>query len=257
MVNRLEQLSSDARAIVRADALHRLPGIDPTRAAMPARRGLADPDAGVRAAAAHVLALVGDRTDLHAIEVHLGDEAPDVRVAVLGAMAQLGDADARRQVSEEVTRLGSSSDSSARCSRRGSSVRTRSASEIERGSLGLLIHDDDEGGRRTRALAAVRSLDDRGLLDEIVSALGRRATAAEAGDALVRLGEAALPLVDRGLAHGAFDPRVQVHLARVGRDIGGPAAAAILWRHVRHPDREVGPRGAAIVGDADRRQRRP
>ena len=142
--HRLEQLSSDARAIVRADALHRLPGIDPTRAAMAARRGLADPDAGVRAAAAHVLALVGDRTDLHAIEVHLGDEDPDVRVAVLGAMARLGDADARRQVSEEVTRLGSSSDSSARVLAARVLGAHAAASEIERGSLGLLIHDEDD-----------------------------------------------------------------------------------------------------------------
>jgi hypothetical protein len=110
---------------------------------------------------------------------------------------------------------------------------------VERQPLQSLIDDVDDAVA-IAALGAVHRSEDRRLLEQIAGALGRRATAAEAGDALVRFGESALALVDRGLADDTLDRTVRVHLTRIGRDIGGPAAAATLGRHIGNPDRELG-----------------
>lgn len=86
----------------------------------------------------------------------------------------------------------------------------------------------------------------------------RRAVGA-AVDALVRVGDAALAVVDDGLRGAALrgdghGRRVQEMLVRAGREIGGPAAIAVLRGHIEHPDREVGlavMRALATLGPED------
>jgi hypothetical protein len=78
------------------------------------------------------------------------------------------------------------------------------------------------------------------LLSEIVGHLDHRRTSGAAVDALVRIGEAALAVVDECLLAHEHARHVRELLVRVSREIGGPSAVAVLRRHVGHRDREVG-----------------
>jgi HEAT repeat protein len=236
---RLERLTIDPRAIVRSDALARLVGVAPERAAAGARRSTDDPDPGVRATAVRVLASVGERSDLPAVEAHQGDADAEVAVAVLVAMAHLGGDDDRARVSAELARHGADADPGARTL----AARALGAAEpgigIDRGPLRALLLDRDHDVA-TAALTATRWPDDHALLAEVAHGLRARTTSGAAAAALVRAGTLALPVVDDGLAATGFDRRVQVLLVRVAREVGGWPAVAALTRHLGHPDREVG-----------------
>ena len=71
---------------------------------------------------------------------------------------------------------------------------------------------------------------------------------------LVRAGEAAMGVVDDGLSSDELDRRVQELFVRVARDVGGPAAIAVLRDHIEHRDPDVGlavMRALAAIEPAD------
>ena len=91
------------------------------------------------------------------------------------------------------------------------------------------------------ALAALRWPEDAGADpgDRRVH-LDDRRTAGAAVDALVRVGDAALAVVDDGLGGDEHGRRVQELLVRAARRSAARSAIAVLRRHVDHRDREVG-----------------
>jgi HEAT repeat protein len=235
--DRLLRLIEDDRMIVRVDALHRLSLVDVEAAAAAAHHGLDDPDPVMRAAAVRVLTVHGDPSATPALVAHDGDPDPDVRVAVLAALADVGGAEARTRVAAELVELSASTDPSDRAL--AARVLAISTGIADRSLLAALVVDRDDAVA-VAALDATRGPVDHACIELVAGRLGARATASAAAHALVRVGEPALALVDDGLAADVADRRVQELLVRVARDIGGPPAIAVLGRHLSHPDREVG-----------------
>lgn len=240
LATRLQSLASDERAGVRADVLERLARIDPSMAATAARGGLDHPSSDVRAASVRTLASTGGSSDLPAIAACLRDSDSDVKIAVVAAMTRMGDDSARREVALEIDALASADTSDRLVLAARMLGGCEPSTLIDRRALGTMLdaHDDDV---INAALAAIRWPHDQELLVDVVAHLDNRATARAAVDALARSGEAALVLVDEGF-RGEFRLGQSGHeqLARVCRTIGGSQAAAVLWRHVEHHDREVG-----------------
>ena len=90
---------------------------------------------------------------------------------------------------------------------------------IDRTTLARLLADPDPDVVNA-ALAALRWPEDAALLPEIASHLDDRRTAGAAVDALVRVGDPALVVVDDGLRGDEHGRRVQELLVR-GPEIGG------------------------------------
>jgi hypothetical protein len=127
------------------------------------------------------------------------------------------------------------------------------AAGIDRSALGALL-TDAEPEVVAAALAALRWPDDEPFLESVPGHLGHRRTAGAAVEALVRAGDAVLPVVDEGLGEDARGRHAQELLVRAGREIGGPDAVSVLVRHVDHRDREVGlavMTALAALGPAD------
>ena len=240
LAGRLLRLALDDRVGLRSDALNRLVVVDPAPARRIARGGLDHPDAGIRAASLRALGLVGDPSDLPVIAARLSDDDHDVVLEAAVALSRLGEEHSLGDVAASIVDRAHSSS----LAQRVLSARMLGGCEpgpwLDRGPLRDLLADAD---RRVvnAALAALRCPDDAELLGPVIGCLGDRHTAGEAVDTLVRFGGSALDLVDRGLSgHLGLGRPAQELLARVGRLIGGPDAAAILRRHVAHRDREVG-----------------
>ena len=239
LVGWLERLAVDERVHVRTDALERLASVDGGLAAASARRGLDHANPEVRARCVKVLGTVGTPADLASLEAHWDDARPEVRVAVAAAVAGIGDDDARARAGAEITRLSRSVDPADRVVASEMLAACSAGAGLDRSPLRRLL-DDPEPEVANAALTAVRSPDDAALLAAAVARLHDRRTAGAAVDALVRAGDDALTAVDRALGDPGVDRRVQVLLARVCRAIGGATGAAVLRRHLEHPDREAG-----------------
>jgi HEAT repeat protein len=235
----LQSLATDERVNVRTDALERLLAIDPDAAAAAARHALDDPSPRVRAAAIRALGAAGSRSDVAAIAARGTDSTPDVAVAVAAALSRLGDDTVRAEVSADIARLGGSSVHRDRTVAALMLGVVEPGDWVDRTTLHDLLADLDPAVVNA-ALSALRSPDDAALVPEIASRLEDRRTSAAALDALVRVGDAALVVIDDGLRDGVHSRRVLEMLVRAAREIGGSSAIAVLQRHVRHHDREVG-----------------
>ena len=173
-------------------------------------------------------------------------------MAVAFALSRLGDDAVRAQVAADIARLAPVGDRerSRRC--RAHAGRRRARAWMDRTVLRTLLADADTEVVNA-ALAALRWPEDAALLPAIAVQLDHRRTAGAAVDALVRVGEPALVVVDDGLRSDEHGRHVQEMLVRVGREIGGPSAIAVLRGHVEHHDREVGlavMRALAALGPA-------
>ncbi len=233
----LERLAADERDVVRADALERLARLAPDRAVVAARAGVDAASPAVRVASIRILGAAGDASDCAAVTAHAGDTAPAMELAVVFALTRIGDAAARERIAADIAGLAVSG-SAAERTRAALLVAETAPSARDPAVLRALLSDPDSDVVNA-ALAAVRPPADDAFRATIVGALACRATAGAAVDAIVRLGDAALPIVDDGLRDGGRR-RSQELLVRAAREIGGPPAIVMLRRHVEHHDREVG-----------------
>jgi len=239
LAERLRRLTADDRAGVRTDALQRLAAVDPPAAAATACALLDDPSSAVRAAAIRCLGTGGSPDELTAIAAFSTDPAPEVRVAVAFALSRRGDAAARSQVAADIERLRRSDVPSDRTLAALVLGAVDPAGGLDRSGLRTLLEDPDPDVVNA-TLDALRWPEDAGLIAEIAPHLDNRHTAGAALDALVRIGDAALDVVDDGLRSTEHSRTVQEMLVRAAREIGGPHAVALLRRHFEHLDREVG-----------------
>ena len=239
LAERLHRLVGDEREGVRTDALERLVVVDPSLAAEAARTLLDDPSAAVRATSIRALGAAGDPSDLTAIAARSTDAAPEVRVAVAFALSHVGDDGFRAQVATDIDRLLRSDLASERIVAARMLGAVTPGCWLDRTGLGALL-DDPDADVANAALDALRWPEDAEPISELVEHLDNRRTSGAALDALVRIGDPALGVVDEGLRSTEHSRYVQEMLVRAGRDIGGPPAVAVLRRHFEHRDREVG-----------------
>ncbi len=200
-----------------------------------------------------MLGAAGTPADLPGIAARASDDAPEVRVAVAAALSRVGDDTVRAEVAADLTRLGRSPHASDRALAALMLGAVPTSPGLDRTALRTLL-TDPEPDVVNAALAALRWPDDASLVAEIASHLDDRRTGAAAVDALVRVGEAALAVIDDGLRAEAHGHHVREMLVRAAREIGGPAAGAMLLDHVGHHDREVGlavMRALAAFGGSD------
>lgn len=240
LLARLQSLTRDERVSVRCGVLDRLVRIDAPAAASAARHGLSDPSPEIRATSVRTLAIAGGSSDVPAITPCLFDSDADVQVAAVAALSRMGDESARRRVGFQIERLARAESSD----RLILAARMLAGSEhcgwVDRRPLRTMLGAGDRDVVNA-ALAAIRLPDDHELLGDVVAHLDNRSTAGAAVDALVRSGGVALALADEGLrGRLQLGHYGQEQLTRVCRMIGGFAAAAVLWRHAEHRDREVG-----------------
>ena len=236
---RLERLVVDKRVSVRTDALERLVQVAPQMAALAARQGLDDPSPEVRAASLRVLGAGRDPSDLAAIAQRSTDSVAEVRVAAASALTRVGDDAARAQVMTEIAALARSKAVTDRSVAALMLGEVEPGSWIDRGTLHSLIADPDPNVVNA-ALASLRWPDDVELLPKVAGYVDHRQTAGAALDALVRAGDAALAVIDDRLRADEHSRHAQELVVRAGRDIGTPAAVAMLRTHIDHRDREVG-----------------
>ncbi len=236
---RLRLLVDDGREGVRTDALARLAQVAPHSAADAARGALDDPSPGVRAASLRVLGAVGDPSDLVPISAARTDPAEEVRVAATFAATRVGGDAVRAEVAGEIAGLAASATPSHRVLAASMCGELPRRVEADRTVLRTLLADA-EPDVVNAALGAVRGGEDAALLADVARHLDDRLTAGAAVDTLVRIGEAALVVVDEGLRGAEVSRHTQELLVRTGREVGGPAAVAVLRAHVEHRDREVG-----------------
>jgi len=237
--DRLSRLAADHRIEVRTDALERLALVDAQRAATAARPGLDHPSPVVRASSVRVLGVLGAADDLPAIEEHQADPDLGVRAAVAAAMGHLGDDEVTARVSGEVARLARSATPVDRVLAAQILALCDAGDAVDRAPLAGLLADVD-ADVAVEALAATRCPEDVHLVDGVVQRLHDRATAGAAVEALVRCGGAGLAAADERLGQADGDHPYAELLVRVCRGVGGPAAVAVLERHLAHADREVG-----------------
>ena len=260
LADRLEQIVTGARPAAHAEALEALTLLDPNRAARVARSQVHNADPAVRAGAFSALATVGDVSDRRSFADALIDEDDEVVVAATVAMGRLGDAAFLHDLSKRIMQLSSSPSRGRRELAARMLGGCGPGPQLDRSPLRRLLADP-QPEVRIAALGAVDWSVDRDLADAVVGLLERSSCSGAAVEALVRGGEASLPWVDAGLLEGAGRPggpgrpsgpagpggprQVQLLLTRVCRSIGGPEATAVLRRHARHPDRDV---GLAVIG---------
>ena len=186
------------------------------------------------------------------------DPRAEVRLAALDALAATGDTRSRDRLSGEVTTAVRSTDPVVR---QGAAHAAGVLGDDDRCAALATLLADESPAVRAAALDAVRH-GDAVLVDSVLAAVDDPATAVASSAALRRLGDAALPAVDRALRTAAFDDagsgssRRAVRLVRAvgtgGGEVGpggaggeavepgGEAAEALLLRWVGHHDREVG-----------------
>jgi HEAT repeat protein len=229
----------DERVSVRTEALERLVLVAPQMAATVARHGLGDPSPDVRAASIRVLGARRDPSDLPAIRAHSTDSAVEVKVAVAFALTRLGDDAMRTEIAAEIEQLARSRAGSDRALAAHMLGEVEPNGRIDRAALRVLLTDPDPEVVNA-ALGALHAPEDAELLAQIAPHLDGRETAGAAVDALVRVGDAALVVVDDGLRDDAHSRHGRELLVRASREIGGPSAIAVLREHIEHRDREVG-----------------
>lgn len=239
LAERLQGLIGDERLGVRTDALRRLTMADPAAAAAAARTLLRHPASEVRAASIRCLGETGSPTDLVAIAMRSKDPAPEVRMAVAFAVSRVGDDRLRAQVATDIERLRDSERASDRALAALMLGEVESAGVLDRTGLRSLL-DDPDPEVVSAALGALRWPEDAELVPALAAHLDDRRTAGAASDALVRIGEPALVVVDAGLRGDEHGRTVQEMLVRAAREIGGHAAVDVLLRHFGHLDRDVG-----------------
>ncbi len=239
LAERLQHLAVDERVGVRTDALQRLVQVAPEMAAAAARAGVDDEHPDVRAASVRVLGLACDPQDRTAIDAAWSDPALEVRVAAAFALSRMNDDAVHADLTVRLDRLIHDADERHRVSGARMLAALDPAAPVDRGVIRALLTDRSPDVVDA-ALDALRWPEDRAVLPLVVEQLERRRHRRAAVAALVRAGEAALDLVDAGLGDPGLDPHAQEHLVRVARDVGGGAAAAVLQRHIAHPDRDVG-----------------
>ena len=243
----LHRLAVDEREGVRTEALTHLLDLDPTAARPIALEALADPAPSVRTVAVEVLGALGDDSSVDAIRAVIIDSSDDVRVAVARALTRSGDDATRASVAADIHRASASAEIGERATAARMLGAVADRSSLDEAALRRLVHDPDVHVRRT-ALDAVAGPHDAVLLDDVLMALRDRRSAGAAANALARIGDGALDLIDRGLADDSYEPAAQEQLARALRLIGGPAAIAVLRSHLHHPEREVGLAVMAALG---------
>jgi hypothetical protein len=237
---RLERLALHDRATVRSEALDRLVRVDAVSAADAARRGLDHHSAGARAASLRALAIVGIADDAAAIASRAEDADDEVKLAAAVALSRIGNDDDRREVAATIVELSRSELVHHRALAAQMLEGCETGAWMDRSPLRPLLRDVDHDVVNA-ALAAIRWPDDAEVLVDLMVRLDDRRTAGAAVDTLARGGAAALVLVDEGLSGRTGLGRAgQELLARVCRLMGDPDAAAMLRRHVEHPNREVG-----------------
>lgn len=252
---RLQSLTSDERVSVRCDVLDRLVHIDAAAAATAARDGLSHASPEIRATSIRTLAIAGGSSDVSAISPCLCDPNVEVQVAAVAALSRMGDEPARRQVGFQIETLARAESPDGLILAARMLAGSEPCDWVDRRPLRAMLAAGDRDVVNA-ALAAIRLPDDYELLGDVVAHLDNRSTAGAAVEALVRSGDVALALVDEGLRGRLHVGQYgQEQLTRVCRMIGGPAAAAVLWRHAEHRDREVGlavMTALASIGVADR-----
>ena len=169
------------------------------------------------------------------------DPRPWVRLSVLQALAASDTLEARAALADEVRAAEVSDDADLRAR---AALALTSLDDLDRlPVLGRLL-DDPAAAVRTAALDAVRQGDDA-FVASVVAALDDPGTTVAAGDAVGRLGDAALPAAGEALLRAASadpDSPTTLRALRIARALTTDTEDrdALLTRWAAHPDREVG-----------------
>jgi hypothetical protein len=220
-------------------------------------RRLLDPDAGLEAtvddatATARLLAAgdpaarrlgfelgsrLGAPAMLELVAPLAQDPRTDVRLLALGAMAAGGDARAQSRLGAEVRVAARSPHVDIR---RHAALAAAAVSTAHRAAVAGLLDDGDQEVRRA-ALDSVQA-GDAFAVEPALTALREPRYAQQAGAAVGRLGDAAVPALAAALA-GVDGTTSMADARRLVRSVSTPSAArdAVLAAHVRHPDRGLG-----------------
>ncbi|HXK08141.1 MAG TPA: Npt1/Npt2 family nucleotide transporter [Vicinamibacteria bacterium] len=256
----------------------------PGRAAHPSVRGLlGHEDAEVRRRALAILNEAGDRSVVPQAEALLHDPQLEVRTEALLYLSRHADVDPVARLRD----LGDYPDFSVRAAVVAVLARLgEERLEVARLLFEAMVAEEGEGGRRTRleaarlaerqalpfegalrrlvadedpdvARAAIRAAARHGpgpFVDALVARLGEPALQAEAAQALVAAGDAALGPASRTLADLHSAPAVRRALPPVLERIGSDRAAAALAEHLL--DGDAGLRLAILVALARMRDER-
>ncbi|HKY16055.1 MAG TPA: hypothetical protein VJM33_14105 [Microthrixaceae bacterium] len=238
-VERLVRLATEARPEPRAEALERLVPLEPATAREVAILGLDHPSGAVRVASVRTLAAVGGPADVGAVTALTGDLDDEVQIAAFSALARIGGRAAGDSISAQIAGLARDPEPGHRILAARILGECQAVAAVDRGPLPGLLDDADT--EVVKAALAATGHDDVEVLDRLIRALEEPRTAGAAVEALVRGGQEAIEKCDEGLrGELALDPRGQQLLTRVCRERGDRDAVAVLRRHLRHPDREVG-----------------
>ena len=163
------------------------------------------------------------------------DPRPDVRLRSLGTMAAAGDVDARRRLGIQAGLAATDADGTVRLL---AAEAVSALAAADRAAAAGLLADADERVRIT-AFEAIAG-GDTFALEPALAALDDPRTAAAAGGALDRLGDAVVPALADAL-DGARVPAAH-RVSRLVRALRGrsPARDGVLQAHLGHPDRELG-----------------
>jgi hypothetical protein len=196
---------------------------------------LGSPDARLAAIGVELARSMGSPALAAELDALARDPRPDVRMRSLAARAAAGDDDARGRLAAEVRQSAGDPDVTVR---RDAALAMADLAAEDRAATAALLAD---GNARVRvaALDAVAP-GDAFALDHALAALGDPRTAAAAGGALDRLGDAVVPVLAARL--GRPEVPADPTALRLVRALHTRSAAreAVLRTAVGHPDRDLG-----------------
>ena len=163
------------------------------------------------------------------------DPRPDVRLASLTALAAAGDADARGRLADEVRQAAEDPDAAVRLL---AAEAIGALDAADRAGAATLLTDADDQVRIAAFEAVAHG--DAFALEPALASLADARTAAAAGGALDRLGDAVVPALGERLDRAAVPADLAAHRLVRALHARTPARDAVLRAHVGHSDRDLG-----------------
>ncbi len=235
---RLLGLLDHGDAEIRAEALTRLERRSPAAAlAAVGDRLETESDPAVRGAAVRAFCALAEADAVERATPYLDDAAPEVRLGALVGLLRYGGIAGVLAAGERLAARGRSADPADR------SLAARAIGEVATRSfyqpLEPLLADGEAAVRRAALLAAGRVGHPR-LLPAVIANLAATATRSAAIEALCACGETVLPHLEQGLGDdGPYGEEDVIRLVRAAGVIRGERVAALLKRHLDHPDDDV------------------